>query len=118
MTGFTPWPSTFQRRYTVDNRKNTARLSQLSRPRRVRVIKPKKLGNRGQGLMEYLILVCLIAIASITVVSTVGKNLREQYANISKALQNKGKVKVSDVESSAYHARGMDDFMDGAKDAP
>jgi len=68
--------------------------------------------------MEYLILVCLIAVAGITVVSAVGKNLREQYANISKALQNKGKVKVSDVESSAYQSRGLDDFMDGAKGAP
>ncbi len=78
----------------------------------------KKLGNKGQGLMEYLILVCLIAVAGITVVSAVGKNLREQYANISKALQNKNKVKTTDVEASAYESRGMDDFMDGAKGRP
>ena len=80
--------------------------------------KAKKRGVRGQGLMEYLILVCLIAVAGITVVSTVGKNLREQYANISKALQKKDKVKLTDVEASSYQARGMDDFMDGAKGAP
>ena len=79
----------------------------------------KKIGKRknsaGQGLMEYLILVCLIAVAGITVVSVVGKNLREQYANISNALQNKNGVKLTTVKKAAYEARGLDDFMESAK---
>ncbi len=65
--------------------------------------------------MEYLILVCLIAVAAITVVSTVGKNLTEQYANISNALQNKKAIKLTPVDKKAYEARGMDSFMEGAQ---
>ncbi len=72
-------------------------------------------GNRGQGLVEYLILVCLVAVSAIAVVSVVGKNIREQYANISAALHNGKAVKATPADAASYEARGMDDFMDGAK---
>ena len=71
--------------------------------------------NRGQGLVEYLILVCLIAVSAIAVITVVGKNVREQYANISNALQGEKKVKVSKPTKETYETRGMDDFMEGAK---
>ena len=71
--------------------------------------------NKGQGLVEYLILVCLVAVSAIAVVSVVGKNIREQYANVSSSLRGGGKVSVTAPERSAYEARGMDDFMDSAK---
>ncbi len=77
----------------------------------------RRRNSAGQGLMEYLILVCLIAVAGITVVSLVGKNLREQYANISNALQNKNAVKLTTVKKPAYDGRGLDDFMESAKTA-
>ena len=71
--------------------------------------------ERAQGLIEYLILVCLISVAAIAVVSLVGKNIREQYANISAALRNGESVKLSAPDRASYEARGMDDFMEGAK---
>lgn len=75
------------------------------------------LNCRGQGLVEYLILICLIAVSAILVVSTVGKNIAEQYANVSNALtRGDGKeVKKTTVDESAYKSRGMDDFMSGAR---
>lgn len=76
-----------------------------------------QLGKRGQGLVEYLILVCLIAVSSIWIVSTVGKNIAEQYANISRALTRGDAQPLSRTEASeeAYRGRGMDDFMSGAR---
>lgn len=72
------------------------------------------MNQKGQGLVEYLILVCLVAVSAIAVVSVVGKNIREQYANVSASLRNGAPVKVSRQKKENYEARGMDDFMDTA----
>ena len=72
-------------------------------------------GVRGQGLVEYLILVCLVAVSAIAVVSVVGKNVREQYANISAALRNGKKVETTSPAPDAYEIRGMDDFWESAR---
>ncbi len=75
------------------------------------------LRRSGQGLVEYLILICLIAVSAILVISTVGKNIAEQYANVSNALtRGDGKeVSKTAVDEAAYRSRGMDDFMAGAR---
>jgi hypothetical protein len=64
--------------------------------------------------VEYLVLVCLIAASAIGVVSVVGKNIKEQYANISAALSGGKRVQVTTPDSAAYKDRGMDDFMESA----
>jgi type IV pilus assembly protein PilA len=77
----------------------------------------KRKRQKGQGLIEYLILVCLVAVSSIWVVSTVGQNIQEQYANISRAL-TKGdgqSVPRSEADAQSYRGRGMDDFMQSAR---
>ena len=69
----------------------------------------------GQGLVEYLILVCLIAVSAIAIVGVVGKNIREQYANISNTITGEGKkIKTTSPATSLYEYRGMDDFTEGA----
>lgn len=64
----------------------------------------------GQGLVEYLILVSLISVSAITIVSVVGKNIREQYANISAALRKSERVELTKPASDDFGQRGMDDF--------
>ena len=76
------------------------------------------MGRRGQGLVEYLILVCLIAVSAIAIVSVVGKNIREQYANISSALRSDRKIELSRPRRESYESRGMADFMEGARNEP
>ncbi len=71
--------------------------------------------NSGQGLVEYLILVCLIAVSAIAIVSVVGTNIREQYANISAAIRGKSGVHLTDPETSSYQSRGMQDFTEGSR---
>jgi pilus assembly protein Flp/PilA len=70
--------------------------------------------RRGQGLIEYLILVCIISIAAIGIVTVVGTNIREQYANISNALRKKQKVNFTETKLDQYKSRGLDDYMDAA----
>ncbi len=69
----------------------------------------------GQGLVEYLILVALIGVSTIAIVSLVGQNLREQYANISAAIRNKQSVSLTAPEASSYGSRNMDDFTEGSR---
>ena len=70
----------------------------------------------GQGLVEYLILLCLITVSSIAVVSVVGQNIKAQYAKISNAITGKGaEVPMSDVKSESYKLRGMDNYYESSR---
>jgi len=73
------------------------------------------MNRTGQGLVEYLVLVCLIAVSAISIVSVVGKNIQEQYTNVSQALRGESKISLSRPEKKNYDWRGMDDFMEGAR---
>ena len=70
----------------------------------------------GQGLVEYLILLCLITVSSIAVVSVVGQNIKAQYAKISNAITGKGaEVPMSDVKSESSKLRGMDNYYESSR---
>ena len=72
--------------------------------------------RRGQGLVEYLILVCLVSVSAIAVVTVVGKNIQEQYANVSNALRNGGeRVELTKPDKRDYAGRDMDDFGEGRR---
>jgi len=73
----------------------------------------------GQGLVEYLILVCLISAASIGVVSVVSANLREKYERVSAALRGDksglSNKNFSRPSAASSQIRGMDDFTESAQ---
>lgn len=72
--------------------------------------------TKGQGLIEYLILVSLISVCSIAVVSLVGANVQELYANISNSLRSSNtRVNMTEVKDRDYKRRWMDDFTEGAR---
>jgi uncharacterized protein (UPF0333 family) len=75
------------------------------------------LNKKGQGLVEYLVLVCLIVVSSILVVSSLGRSIASSYANISHAI-TKGDAKavtVPEVKKEAYGGRHMGNYMENAK---
>lgn len=77
----------------------------------------KRLKNRrGQGMIEYLILVALIAVGSMAIVRVVGKNVSVQFANIAKALGSGsgGEIKAESLDQSMYSKRDMSNFLNGA----
>ncbi len=79
-----------------------------------KILKDKK----GQGLMEYLMLTALIAVATIGVVKVVGYNLSKKYENINRALGARGEaLNAVNASDSALAQKDLSNFLDGAKSA-
>ncbi len=72
--------------------------------------------QRGQGLIEYLIIVALVGVATITVMKVIGQNVRAQFARVSNAIQGKNSkdVETTQIRESQYKTRDMGDFFRGA----
>lgn len=79
----------------------------------------KRIRNRrGQGLVEYLIIVAIMGVASITVVKLISSNLRTQFSNVANAL---GSRQTQELESKTaterhYQSRDLSNFFSGAVD--
>ena len=71
--------------------------------------------QRGQGLIEYLIIVALIAVAGISVVGLMGRNIRVQFAKVSTAIQGKKSedIQTYDVRKMDHDSRDLSDFFKG-----
>lgn len=72
--------------------------------------------NRGQGLMEYLILVALVAVVAIGAVKVVGKNIYTQYEMINRALGAKthGNLQI-DSAQDVNKQRDLSNFFENAR---
>ncbi len=73
--------------------------------------------NRGQGLIEYLILVALIAVGTIGVVKVVGQNVTKQYENINRALgaRKAENLQLENAADSQLRRKDLSTFMDGSR---
>lgn len=80
-------------------------------------LRKKLKSNRGQGLIEYLILVALIAVGTIGVVKIVGQNVTIQYENINRALGAKkaGALGMKNAADSQLNQKDLSTFMDGSR---
>ncbi|WP_413585322.1 Flp family type IVb pilin [Bdellovibrio sp. HCB274] len=77
----------------------------------------KKLikNNKGQGLIEYLIIVAIVAVGSIAVIKLVGANIDVQFANVAKALGGEsGKIAAKEVTDGVYKKRDFGNFFEDA----
>lgn len=75
--------------------------------------KRKTKNEKGQGLIEYLIIVALIAVACIGIMRSLQNTVSVQYANIVHSLQG-GKTKVRKAEKtteSLYKKKDLSTFM-------
>lgn len=74
------------------------------------------LNQRGQSLIEYLILVALVAVGSIGVMRVVGQNIAKQYENINHALgaQNTERLTLNGAGRSSYSKKDLSSFLNGA----
>jgi len=69
--------------------------------------------KKGQGMAEYIILLALVAIASIGITELLGQTVRTKLAEITVGLQGKGGNVGKDlpkVDKKHTTRRGMDDF--------
>lgn len=69
----------------------------------------------GQTLVEYLLIVALIAIGSIAIMRSLSQTIYVRFTNITNALQNKDvEVQPHSVKEEQYKKKGLDDFFKGA----
>lgn len=72
------------------------------------------LNHSGQGLIEYLIIVALVAVATIGVMRVVGQSVSSRFATISEALQGRKKTfSVETIDDSQVGKKDLGDFMNG-----
>ena len=70
----------------------------------------------GQSLIEYLILVALIAVGSIAIVKSLSQTVYVKFANITNALQHKSNnMEADSVTEDQYKKRNLDDFFKSAQ---
>ena len=73
----------------------------------------------GQGMVEYIILVAIIAIASLGIVKILGQTVTTKLSKITLALQGRQEDAkgISDprVEKKHYKERDMDDFYESSE---
>lgn len=78
-----------------------------------KVKKSKK--QKGQGLIEYLILVALMGVATIGVIRVLNQTIKARFASAVYALQGKPKkVKTDSLKEQDYKKSDLSNFMNGA----
>ena len=77
----------------------------------------KKSNQKGQTLIEYLVLVAIIGIGSMVMVRSVGQNVNVRFAKVVKALGGsvEGSMQADRVSQSAYGKKDMGTFLQGAR---
>ncbi|MEI6093372.1 MAG: hypothetical protein WCQ47_06790 [bacterium] len=73
----------------------------------------KILNKKGQGMIEYIVLVALVAVAAIGITELLGQTVRTKLAEITASLQENGSTVGKDlpkVEEKYVTRRGMSDF--------
>lgn len=72
--------------------------------------------QKGQSLIEYLIIVAIVAVGAISIVRVVGKNVSVQFANIAKALGSGDdrQIKAEKLDAKMYSKKDLGNFLDGA----
>ncbi|NCN95274.1 MAG: hypothetical protein GW917_00960 [Bdellovibrionales bacterium] len=72
--------------------------------------------QRGQGLLEYIVLVALIGVATMGMVRILQSSIKANFANVIFALQDDSRRKVSAEKISEEDLKKADfgDFMNGA----
>ncbi len=72
--------------------------------------------SRGQGLIEYVILVALVGVATMGMVRLLQSSINVNLANVVHALQSDGKRKESfeRIDGDDLRKKDFSDFMNGA----
>lgn len=72
--------------------------------------------QKGQGLIEYLIIVAIVAVGSLAVMRVVGGNIQVQFANVAQALGGKEsqKKEIYKVSDNMVKKRDFSNFFEGS----
>ena len=74
--------------------------------------------QKGQGLIEYLIIVALIAIATMAIMRVMSQTVQAKFAKITQVLQggnNAVDVRVEAIQEQHFKKKDMNDFFYGTR---
>ena len=73
------------------------------------------LNKKGQGLIEYLILIALMGVATIGIIRTLNQTVKSRFANAIYALQGRNqKAKTHSMKKEEYQRSDLSNFMSGS----
>ncbi len=78
-------------------------------------IRSRIRNERGQGLIEYLVIVALMGVATIAIVRVMGETVASRFASVTKALQGEKFSKKTEVDASTYKRKDLGNFFDGVE---
>lgn len=71
--------------------------------------------SRGQGLIEYLILVAIMGVSAIGIIRTLNQTVKSRFANAIYALQGRNqKATTHNMRKEEYQRSDLSNFMSGA----
>ena len=71
--------------------------------------------KKGQGLIEYLILIALMGVATIGIIRTLNQTVKSRFANAIYALQGRNqKAKTHNMRKEEYQRSDLSNFMSGS----
>lgn len=74
----------------------------------------KQNNQAGQGLVEYLVIVALMGVATIGIVRVMGQTVTSRFATITEALHGGRHVyKADPIEASTLKRKDLGNFFDG-----
>lgn len=74
-----------------------------------------KAKQSGQGLVEYLIIVALVAVGGIGIMQIVGQSINVKFAEIASSLgaNGSGKIEKAEITQSSTNKKNFRNFMKG-----
>jgi Flp pilus assembly pilin Flp len=73
-----------------------------------------KQNERGQGLIEYLVIVALMGVATIAIVRSLSQTVESRFASVTYALQGvKKSVAYDKIEDTSFKKKDLGNFFDG-----
>jgi Flp pilus assembly pilin Flp len=71
--------------------------------------------RRGQSLIEYLLLVAIMGVASLGVIRVLSATVNAKFAQVTKALNgDTSRVQTEQVTTDLYQKRDLGDFFENA----
>lgn len=78
-------------------------------------MKKQNRQQNGQGLVEYLIIVAIVAVGALSIMRVVGQSINVKFASIAKSLgaNVEGKISSAEVKQNHLSKKSMRNFMSG-----
>lgn len=74
--------------------------------------------KKGQSLIEYMLLVCIMGVGTMSVLRYVGKHTSVKFAEVANVLAGEENAKINGgakrVSAEHYQRKDLGDFMNGA----